>query len=322
MQLFKRVIDPQHHGNTMRKIAAHILCLLLAANSMNAIAQTTQPAFPNTLSANLGDLTVKINGPDLLWSPNGVDYRGTIVGVDGSVFITVATIKNVGHLGSAHFLDVPGKPGEVEKEPIDSLTFVLDGKPIENLKDVMEVSGKVFRVERKSRIRDLDVDSTFEWRDNKAIEFVRIHANKPVELSQLYPVSFPWTSTMREYVFGMEDGSEKSGVFLPDDKKPGEGLEKNARWFATFDPESHKGGVAFLAKKPANADTWFQYTDGPKIYRKLRMMSFVNQTMPAGFDGEWMLLVGFFESDAASWKSAAKKCLADLKSTAKEIKLP
>lgn len=291
---------------------------------MTAIAQNpaAQPALPNTLTAVLGDLRVKINGPDLLWSCNGIDYKGTEMAVDGSVFITVATIKGVGHFGSAHFLDVPGKPGEVEKEPIQSLRFILDGKPVENFQTATEVRGKVFRVERKSKIRDMDVDSAFEWRDNKAIQYVRVSVNNDVPLNQIYSLSFPWSSSMREFVVGMSDGSQKSGRFVADDQKPGEGLEKSGQWMAVFDPDSRKGGVVYLARKPSDADTWFQYTDAPKIYRKVRMMSFVDKTIPAGFDGEWALLIGFFESESGDWKRDAQKCLTDLKNTAESIKLP
>lgn len=308
----------------MQRFTAQILSLVLTTFSMNAFAQTSAnpPPMPNALTASLGDLRVKINADDLLWSCNGIDYKGTVMGMDGSVYITVATIKNVGHFGSAHFLEVPGKPNEIEKEPIESLKMILDGKPIDKPSSPAEINGKVFRIERQSKIRDLDVDSTVEWRDNKAIEFVHIHANKDVELNQIYTLSFPWSPNMKEFMFGLADGTKKTGTFLPDDKKAGEGLEKTANWFATYDPETRKGGVAFLAQRPTDVETWFQYTDAPKIYRKLRMMCFVNQTMPKDFDGKWALLVGFFESDSADWKAAAEKCLADLKVTAESTKLP
>ena len=82
---------------------------------------------------------------------------------------------------------------------------------------------------------------------------------------------------------------------------------------AIYDPPSGKGAVALLVSLPDKVDGWFQYTDAPGIYRKLRLMSFVNTTVPAGFDGAFCMVTGCFSSGPNDWKSASRTRMGELK---------
>ena len=292
------------------------LFLLMTINPSNAAPPTgtTQPTEtrPASLTASIGYVLVRIDGPKL-WTLSRIEYKGTLLGVEDSAYGTVVTFPGAKHLGTAHFLDVPGHPGEVEKENVTELRFYLDDQPVTNLTDTMSISGKSFRVERTSKIRAFDLDSVLDVRDGVLMQSARLRAPVAVELQMSYPLMYAWTPTATEYLFGMDDGSRKSGKFLESSAKPTEGLEKTARWLAVYDGPSGKGAVTYLLSQPADAEAWFQYTDAPGIYRKLRLMSFVGKTIPAGFDGTFRMVTGFFSAAPEQWKAAAEQRAGELK---------
>jgi hypothetical protein len=280
-----------------------------------------KPLRPTSLTALVGDLLVRIDGPKL-WTLSRIEYKGTILTVEDSAYGSVLTYPGEKHLGTAHFLDVPGHPGEVEKEDVRELRFFLDDKPIENLTELMTVAGDSFRVERISRIRGLDLESILDVRGGVVVQSARYRTPQPIPLQQTYPLMFAWTPTATEFIFGQDDNTEKQGKFNTATTKPSEALEKTARWLAVYDALNQKGGVAYLVAKPESADGWFQYTDAPGIYRKLRLMSFVHQTIPARFDGTYCMALSFFSALPNDWNTAAHQRLADLKKVAATWKQP
>ena len=266
---------------------------------------------PDSLTATVGDVVIRIDGPKL-WTMSGIKYQGTVMAVEDSAYGTVVTIDGVGHLGTAHFLDVPGKPGEVEKELVTDVRFFVDDKPIETITSMMSVAGKSFQMRRKSRIRDFTLESQVDLRDGTLVESAHIRAEKPVRLKMTYPLMYAWTPTATSYLFGLKDGTVKGGDFKPADAKAGEGLEKNAQWMAVYGAPSSKAAVARVITHPPTADAWLQYTDAPGVYRKLRLMSFVESTVPAGFDGTYRMATRFFSAAPQDWKAQAVKTAAEL----------
>ena len=80
-----------------------------------------------------------------------------------------ASSTGVGILGSAHFLDVPGKPGEVEKEQVSLVQFVLDEQPVTEITPTMNLSGQSFRRNRESQIRAVHLNSSVTLRGGERI---------------------------------------------------------------------------------------------------------------------------------------------------------
>lgn len=274
-----------------------------------------------SLTAVVGDVSFRIDGPKL-WTLSGVEFQKTVLAVQDSAYGSVIGIKGVGYLGSAHFLDVPNKPGEVEKEDVTQLQLFLDDQPLTEITPKMSVTGKSFRVDRKSKIRAVSLDSSVLVRDGVLIESARMRTTEPVELKITYPLMYAWTPSATAYLFGDDQGIQKRGTFLPASAKPGEGLEKSARWMAVYDAPSRKGAVCYVVKHPPTADTWLQFTDAPGVYRKLRLMSFVEKTMPAGFDGTYQTAIGFFVADENDWESKALRRMTELKSLAAALDKP
>ncbi len=303
----------------------HRLRLILAGSfvcSALAPAETlsTQANWPNEVVVTVGDIRTRIDGPKL-WTLSGLDFQNTVMATEDSAYGSVITIRGVGHLGSAHFLDIPAKPGEIEKEVVTSLQLFVDDKPVTDFTPEMSLNGKSFRMERTSKIRDLNLESSVSIRDGVLIETAHMKATKAIDLQITYPLMYAWTREATLYAFGDDNGIQKRGVFRTEGQSD-EPPEKTSRWMAVFNPASGKGSVCYLLKHPADADGWLQWTDAPTVYRKLRIMSFVEKVMPEGFDGTFQAAVGFFSSTEQDWEKAALAKVDELKVAAPPTKNP
>lgn len=125
---------------------------------------------------------------------------------------------------------------------------------------------------------------------------------------------YAWTPTATVYLFGDDQGIRSRGTFLPDSAKATEGGDKAARWMAVYDAPSGKGAVSYLVKQPPKTGTWLQFTDAPKVYRKMRVLFFPEQIMPAGFDGTFQTATGFFSATESEWETKAQQLATELKS--------
>jgi hypothetical protein len=294
----------------------------LKAGAPTGADESKQVAAPASLTATVGELLIRIDGTLLRWTPARIEYADTLMAVEGSVFSTVVTYPGGKHLGVSHYIEVPGNPDQPEKEEITDVRFLLDGHPLTKLADTMRISGKSFLVERISKIRTFDVDSRVKVEDGMLTQWVRIQTPTAVELQTMFALAVPWNVTMTEFLFGDDAGPRKQGKFNTATTKPSEGLEKDVRWLAVYDLQSGKGGVTFVAAHPKDADAWFQYTDAPAAYRKQRLMSFVEKTVPAGFDGTYCMVTGFFSASPDSWQAAALKRANELKNYAATMAQP
>lgn len=294
------------------------LVLLLTTSRARGGAPATQPAdqstWPKTFTVTVGDIRTRIESSKM-WTMSGLEYQGAVMAVEDSAYGTVITIRGVGHLGTGHFLDVPGKPGEIEREHVKQLKFFVDDKPIADFQPTMTASGKSFRMERTSSIRALDLECSVDIRDGVMIETSHWRARQDIDLQMTYPLMYAWTPKNTLYLFGDDRGIQKRGTFFQDpEQKTDGGLEKESCWMAVFNPENGKGSVCYLVKHPKDAGGWLQWTDGPGIYRKLRIMSFVEKVVPRSFEGTYQSAVGFFSAGEANWEKQALKRVGELKS--------
>jgi hypothetical protein len=296
-----------------------LLAILATASLAFAEAQRAEEAlapqadWPLTFTVTAADVRTRIEAAKM-WTISGIEFQDTEMAVQDSAYGTVLTIRGVGHLGTAHFLDVPGTPGQVEKEKVTSLRLYVDEKPIAKFQPQMQARGKSFRMERKSSIRSLQVESTVSIRDNVLIETSHWHATQPIDLQKGHPSMYAFTPRATVYAFGDASGIHKRGVFREQGKL--EMTEKTSRWMAVFDPVNGKGSVCYVAKQPAEPDAaaWFLVIDAPGVYRKLALFTFVEKVVPEGFDGTFQTAVGFFSAAGGDWESAALKRVAELKS--------
>jgi len=308
----------------MRTISLLTLFCVSLANVMTnptLAAPATQPSADfkklETLTIDAGNVRTRVEAAKM-WTISGIDFEKTVMAVEDSAFGTVVTYPGALHLGTAHFLDVPGKPGEIEKENVLELKLFVDDKPVTGITPKMNLSGRSFRMERKSKIRAIDLESTVDIRDDILVETAHLRTtDKPVELQMSYPLMYAWSPETTAYVFGDDNGIHKRGRFLEEGgKKSDEGLEKKSRWMSVFEPKSGKGAVCYLAQHPKTDEAWLQWTDAPKVYHKLRIMSYVGKTIPANYDGTFQSIIGFFNATESDWEAKAMQRMTELKSRA------
>ncbi len=292
------------------KVAAGLLIL----GSACIAGPSTRPhdmeaQFPKSLTVTVGDITTRIDGPKR-WTLSGIKYQNDVMAVEDSAYGTVLTIKNVGHLGTAHFLEVPGKPGEIEKENVTGLKFFVDEKPLTRFQPTMKVDGKSFRMERTSTIRGLNLESSVSIRDRLLIETAHFHVTEPIDLVKAHPLMHAWTPDATVYAFGDDKGIAERGEFSTEGRK--EKVVKNARWMAVFNPTSGKGSVCYLLKHPPTAEESFLLIDVPRVYRKGALYTFVDTVLPVGFDGTFQTAVGFFSATESDWEAEAQKRITEI----------
>ncbi len=283
--------------------------ILLAGNPPTQ--SEAQANWPKEVVVTVGDIRTRIDGPKM-WTMSGIDFQNTVMATENSAYGTVLTIRGVGHLGTAHFLDVPGKPGEVEKEIVTSLKLFLDEKPVTDFTPAMALSGTSFRMERTSKIRDVDLQSSVSIRDGTLVETARLQATAQMDLQTAFPLMYAWTPEATDYLFGDENGILKRGSFLKEGKAASE-LVRKSRWVAVFNSASGKGSVAYMLKVPPDAESAFFLVDAPGSYRKTALHSFGETIMPKGFDGTYQMVIGFFPASEKDWEQQALIRLEELK---------
>lgn len=272
--------------------------------------------WPQKVVVTIGDLRTRIDGPKM-WTLSGIDFQDKVMATEDSAYGSVLTIRNVGHLGTAHFLDVPGKPGQVEREQVSSLQLFIDDKPVGELKPTMSLGGKSFRMERESKIRALNLETSISVRDEVLIETVRFHATGPIDLQSAYPWMYALTPKATVYVFADKNGIRQRGKFLSEGKTVSQVIQK-ARWMAVFDPSNGKGTVCCFLKHPPTAEGSFLLIDAPGIYRKVAAYSLVDKVVPEGFDGTYQSGVGFFNATERDWEEHALRRATEIQASKAE----
>ena len=288
------------------------LCMSNTGHADPRIKESVDIQRPESLTLVQGEVLIRIDGSKM-WTLSGIDYQKNVIAVQDSAYGSILTIRDVGTLGSAHFLDVPNKPGEVEKENVTHVQFFLDDQLVKDIAPTMNVTGDSFRMERRSVIRSVNLESSLSLRDGVLIESARMRTDAAVDLRIAGGMMYAWTPTASVYLFGDDNGIRNRGTFLNEPAKPTEGGDKSARWMAVYDPHRGAGAVCYVVKQPPTADAWLQFTDAPGVYRKLRLLGFPEKIMPAGFDGTFQTATGFFTATESDWEAAALQLSIKLK---------
>ena len=268
--------------------------------------------WPASLTATAGEVRVRIDGSKL-WTLSRIEYGGSLLGIEESAYGTAINIRNVGFLGSAHRLDVPGRPGEVEQEQVLRLQFSADETPLQAKSDRDAIVCKSFQVERDSTIRSFSLKSLLQVRDDRIRQTVRISTERDVELKVLYPLMYAWSSSATDWLIGDDQHKVTTGKFRELPLKESQVIiQKSARWAAVYDPAIQKGAVSAVVAMPNSREHWLQFVDAPGVYRKLYLVAFSDSTVPAKFDGTFSMATGFFRAKESDWRMAAQTLAVEL----------
>jgi len=246
-----------------------------------------------------------------MWTLSEIDWRGQMMATEDSAYGTVLTIRNVGYLGTAHFLDAPRNSSGVEKEIVSDLRFFLDGNAVVDFSPGKILSGRSFRMERTSKIRGIAVKSFVAINDNTIVETAHLHADESIDLVKAHPLMYAWTPCGTVGLFGDDSGILKRAVFVKDGR--GEEVVPKAGWLAVFDPVSGTGSVCCFVRYPDGDEMALLLVDEPGVYRKVALYSLVDEVVPVGWEGTFQSVIGFFAASESDWEQKALQRVAELK---------
>lgn len=294
--------------NPTTKLLTLLLLFLLSLNeTLNADEPQRQSAtetkWPEQFVVEVGDIRTRINGPKM-WTLSGIDFRNSVMATEDSAYGSVLVIRGAGLLGTAHFLDVPGRPGEVEKENVSSLTWMIDDKPVESLPPSMKLTGNSFRLQRESSIRSVRLSTTITLERDLLTETIHFKADNSLDLQCVYPWMYAWNKDASAYIFGDNRSVVKRGDFRKSGDVKTE-IIKDATWMAVYNAESKLGSVCCSLQHPSNTDLWFLLIDAPEAYRKIIGYSLEDKIIDSTFSGTYQVAVSFFSADSGEWESVA-----------------
>ncbi len=301
-----------------------VICvgLLMQQNLQGTLLMAEDPSpkdlessWPDQVTITVGDIRTRIDGPKL-WTLSGIDYQDVMMATEDSAYGSVFTIRNVGHLGTAHFLDVPGKPGEVEKEDVTALRLFIDDKPIEQWQTQMVLSGHTFRMERESKIRSVNLRTSVSIHEGVLIETAHLQSTGKLDLITAYPWMYAWTPHATHYLFGNEKGVQRQGTFLPTGETVAE-VVKDVTWFAAFNAKTGKGNVCCSMQHPPQVETSLLLVNAPTAYRKIAAYTLVDNVLDEKFSGTYQAAIGFFSATEKDWKEQAIQRVAEVQAIAK-----
>ena len=282
-------------------LAAGLWFLAGVSPSSAAEAGGPPPQGATSIAAKVGNVAARFD-PHKAWNLNRIEFKGVRLGIDkpGAHYGTVFKFPGVGFIGSGHT--------ENETEAIDSIQFFADGKAVSLAKDA-DLAATEFRMERRSRVRDFQLKTSIQVKNDRILEQTQFQTSKDVPLDLVYLFMHPWTVTATEYLAGGAGKPEVSGVFA--DTK-GFHVKQDLDWVSEYDAPSGTGLVSRLLKKPESGGATILLWDVPNTYRKFYLRCFAAKTVPAGFAGTYKLVTGFFEATPEKWKDAARKLAAEL----------
>jgi hypothetical protein len=261
--------------------------------SLQAYDPPVYEGWPAEITAVVGDLQIRFESRSF-WTLYRIDYKGDRLCLDrfGSHYGSVASFPGVGFIGSGHT--------ENENEEVVDLSLLVDGKPAD--RPEARLTCQEIRLQKRSRIRDLILDTEIAVKDNRIVEDVKLTAAKPTAVNLIYHFMHPWTATATEYLAESLDGTPAEGAFTGD---KGQKIDKATRWSAIYDAPTEKGAVTYVLDAPADDDWRTRYWDVPGVYRKHYLATFLNKTVPTGREFHYRVVTVPFESAKQHWKDAA-----------------
>lgn len=277
----------------------------LASLSLSGLQAAPKPPFKPNLGPDIARFTVTCGEVSLLlrqasqWTPGRIDFRGKAMTTESSAYSTVFLFPEVGFIGTAHL--------ENEPENLQSLTFILDGKPVE--KPQAELKGGSFRFERQSRIRNFDLTSITEVRDNRLYETATVHTETAQPLKLVYHFMHAWKPSVSAFLTGQDSAAASPSGALKDDAEVAKKFYINQKvdWMAVYEPQSGQYAVSRLIEAPAQGEHVSMLWNVPGTYRKYYLKCFPNGTVPAGFTGTWRMVTAFGSATPETWENAARQ---------------
>ena len=263
---------------------------------ISAFASAALP--PQSVTLESGSVRVRLDGRKR-WNMNRIEYQGQLLCVDNSHAHYGMTCRPHNFkfgVGSGH-----DESGFVEEAL--SVKIYADGKEIVPQKDVI-VSGKNIKVEKISKILDIDVKYIIILENDTITEFIEAVASKYMKLHHLYFFMHPWSPRFTDLHILYEDGKVSDVSFKSDHKFVN---RKFAPFSAWYDKKSGYGTATAFKNLNGGRKLMRFIWDRPQ-YRKDYLCDYFNAGLPAGHKIAYQSKTAFFrQSDNSKWIAEAEK---------------
>ncbi|MGB0580743.1 MAG: hypothetical protein ACPGVU_13660 [Limisphaerales bacterium] len=239
------------------------------------------------------------------WTPARIDFRGQPMTTERSAYGSVFSFPGVGFIGTTHF--------ENEPEQLRSTTWFIDGKAVDVAKKM--TAGKELRFVRKSKIRSFETDSEWRIKNGRLYETVDVRATSETPLKLVYHFMHAWQPTVSAFLAGNDGETKELSGELRNGKDVARKfyIEQEVDWLAVYEPKSRQFAVSRLLRVPEQGGARSRIWNVPGTYRKYYLMCFHQQTVPAGWRGQYQMVTSFGAASQSEWKSKARRLAAELK---------
>ena len=261
-------------------------------------------AIPQSIMLESGDLKVRLDGRKR-WNMNRIEYQGELLSVDSPnahYGMTCRPIDFKYAVGSGH-----EETGFGEK--VVSLKIFSDGKEIVPQENI-SVCGSKIKVEKGSKILDLNVKYDILIENNIISEFIEVCAEKDMKLHHLYFFMHPWSPRFTDLHISNGKKSISNVVFKSDN---GFVNRKFVPYGAWYDKKTGHGAATVFKNIRGGKKLMRFIWDRPQ-YRKDYLCDFFKLDFPAGHVVSYEAKTTFFrQNDNSKWISDAEEIFKKIK---------
>ena len=261
--------------------------------------KTISSQYPESVIVKAGDITVRLS-KRTHWTLRRIDYKGVNLGKDNSKSYYGSVIKfpDIGFIGSGH--------NENEKEKVTSLNMKINGKTIISPQKTYDAHD--FYLHRKSKIKDVNLDTCIEISNNTITETVVIQTEQNIPVDLVYNFMQPFVTKFSDYAI-LDPNIEKHGKFGNCKKFI---IKKPVRYTALYSQKLKKGIVNIIIDIPPREKWQNSYWDVPRVYRKHYFKTFIKSTIQKNKKYKYRMMTVPFCAENKNWQKKAKTILKSI----------
>jgi hypothetical protein len=264
-----------------------------------SLAAGPKPGPPHIVTIETRDLKVEFAG-DRAWTIHRIFFKGELTGDKNGFYGTVFSAEGGKWIGTGH------NEGGIEQ--VKNATLTVDGQP-RDLADKAVYRGQRAEIRKRSMIGPLALEATYVVTDDCILERHRYEVTADVKIGILYAFMHCWLPRTTEWIAEKADGSAVEGKF---DSSGNHKFTDDPKWTALHDPVGRRAMLAWYPKPLVGQGIKTSYWD-KTVYHKLYNQIYSHAAVAAGAKFEAAVIVRGVETNAASWKQAAKSLAAETK---------
>ena len=272
------------------------LLLITVGLVLPAHGQALKPGPPAVVTIETRDLKVEFAG-DRAWTIQRILHKGELIADKNGFYGTVFAAEGGKWIGTGH------NEGGVEQ--VEKVSLTVDGKSCD-LADKAVYQGRRASIEKQSMLGPLKLQATYIVTEDAVLERHRYEVTEDVKIGTLYAFMHAWLPRTNEWMAGMADGTITGGIF---DNSGDFKLKADPKWTALYDPVSHRVALSWYPQPLIGQGIKTGYWD-KTAYHKLYNQIYSHSTVAKGSKFEAAMIVRSVDSEASSWKEAAKSLAA------------